>query len=179
MMKRTVMQATGEVQKVGYRDFVQKAARKLGVVGTVENMRDGSVQIICEGEEEVIEKFKKAIKVKKDFIVVKNVRIVKTGKASGKLKYFDIKYGSTPEEIGDRMGAGRLYIGRVEGAVDSMHTDINTRFDNLDSKYGEFGKDMKALRGDISDMKLLTSEFSEFKDLFAIYVKHQLEKDSN
>jgi hypothetical protein len=34
---------------------------------------------------------------------------------------------------------------------------------------------MKALRGDISDMKLLASEF---KDLFAIYVKHQLQKDS-
>jgi acylphosphatase len=68
-------------------------------------------------------------------------------------------------------------FGRVEEAVKSMHTDINTRFDTLDTKYGEFGKDMKALRGDIGDLKLLASEFREFKDLFAIYVKHQLEKD--
>jgi acylphosphatase len=38
--KRVVLRAVGEVQKVGYRDFVQKIARKLGIVGNVENMRD-------------------------------------------------------------------------------------------------------------------------------------------
>ena len=145
MKKRLVLRATGKVQKVGYRDFVQDAARELGVVGVVENMRDGSVQIVCEGEEAAIGKFQKALKVKKDFIDVKNVSVIKTGKAAGKFKYFEIKYGSTAEEIGDRMGAGVLYIGRVEGAVNSMHSDINIRFDTLDEKYGVISKQMTRL----------------------------------
>jgi acylphosphatase len=34
----------------------------------VENLRDGSVGIICEGEEEIIDTFVKQIKIKKDFI---------------------------------------------------------------------------------------------------------------
>lgn len=38
----------GTVQRVGYRDHVQETARKLDVKGYVENLRDGSVKIVCE-----------------------------------------------------------------------------------------------------------------------------------
>jgi hypothetical protein len=109
---------------------------------------------------------------------VNEVNIIETKKSTAEFEYFDIKYGSAEEELGERMGAGILYMAATRDEVKSMHTDMNTRFDTLDTKYGEFGKDMKALRGDISDMKLLASEFREFKDLFAIYVNHQLQKDS-
>ncbi|MDO9537499.1 MAG: acylphosphatase [Thermoplasmata archaeon] len=178
MKKRVVLRAVGEVQKVGYRDFVQKVARKLGVVGHVENMRDGSVQIVCEGEEAVIGAFQKAIKVKADFIDVNEVKTLETKNSTDEFEYFDIKYGSAEEELGERMGAGILYMAATRDEVKSMHTDMNTRFDTLDSKYGEFGKDVKAIRQDITDMKMLANEFREFKDLFAIYVKHQLGKAS-
>lgn len=174
MKKRVVLRAVGEVQKVGYRDLVQKTARKLGIVGHVENMRDGSVQIVCEGEDAVIGDFQKAIMVKVDFIDVNDVKIIETKKSTGEFEYFDIKYGSAEEELGERMGAGILYMAATRDEVKSMHTDMNTRFDTLDSKYGEFGRDMKALRGDIGDLKLLASEFREFKDLFARYVDYQI-----
>ena len=49
--KRAIIIAKGEVQKVGYRDFVQDSARELGIAGFVENLEDGNVKIICEGEE--------------------------------------------------------------------------------------------------------------------------------
>ncbi len=189
MKKRVVLRAVGEVQKVGYRDLVQKTARKLGIVGHVENMRDGSVQIVCEGEEEVIVAFQKAIKVKVKFIDVHEIQAVETAEPSGEFQYFDIKRGEMTEELGERLDVSILYLdatreelkGEISGVrteIHAMHTDINTRFDTLDTKYDEFGKDVKALRGDIGDLKLLASEFREFKDLFAIYVKHQLERDS-
>jgi acylphosphatase len=187
--KRVVLRAVGEVQKVGYRDFIHRTARKLGVVGYVENSRDGSVQIVCEGEELVIEEFKREIKVKVKFIDVQDINVVETTKPTGEYQYFDIKRGDSTEELGERLDVSILYLDatredlkseiRVVGQkVDSMHTDMNTRLDTLDNKYGEFGKDVKALRTDITDMKMLATEFREFKDLFAIYVKHQLEKDS-
>jgi len=56
-MKRANIIAKGKVQKVGYRDFVQDIARELGIAGYVENLEDGTVTIVCEGEEPKIEEF--------------------------------------------------------------------------------------------------------------------------
>lgn len=42
---------------VMYRDFAQRKARKLGLVGTVQNLKDGSVAVVAEGEEEALKKF--------------------------------------------------------------------------------------------------------------------------
>ncbi len=51
MQKRLECQVFGRVQMVMYRDFVKRAARARGVVGTVKNNLDGSVSIVAEGEE--------------------------------------------------------------------------------------------------------------------------------
>lgn len=63
-MKRFEIIAKGKVQKVGYRDYVEEVARSLGIVGFVENLKDGSVKIVCEGEEEMIKKFIQEINIK-------------------------------------------------------------------------------------------------------------------
>jgi len=46
----------GRVQMVMYRDFVQRKARGLGLVGTVQNLKDCSVQVIAQGERELLER---------------------------------------------------------------------------------------------------------------------------
>lgn len=48
---------TGKVQRVMYRDFVQRKARSLGLVGEVENMPDWSVRVAAQGTKENLEKF--------------------------------------------------------------------------------------------------------------------------
>jgi acylphosphatase len=152
MKKRVTLQAVGEVQKVGYRDFVQKVARKLGVVGTVENMRDGSVQVVCEGDESVIAKFQKAIKVKKDFIDVENVSVVKTGKAAGKFEYFDIKYGSPEEELGERMGAGILYMAATRDEVKASRKDNKAMHADLKGGFKDTKEGLKQVKNEVREM---------------------------
>lgn len=49
-MERLEASVTGRVQVVMYRDFACRNARALGLTGTAENLPDGTVRIIAEGE---------------------------------------------------------------------------------------------------------------------------------
>ncbi|MBX3239340.1 MAG: acylphosphatase [Chitinophagaceae bacterium] len=44
------IQVTGKVQGVFFRGSTREQAEKLGVRGTAQNLRDGSVEIFAEGE---------------------------------------------------------------------------------------------------------------------------------
>lgn len=47
---RLHIRVTGKVQGVGFRYFVLNAATELGLTGWVRNRRDGSVEVLAEGE---------------------------------------------------------------------------------------------------------------------------------
>ncbi len=57
MQKRLECQVSGRVQLVMFRDFAQRKASRLGLVGTVKNNPDGSVSVVAEGDEETLKKF--------------------------------------------------------------------------------------------------------------------------
>lgn len=47
---------SGFVQGVGYRYFVKKNARRLGLTGWVRNKHNGQVEAVLQGGKEIIEK---------------------------------------------------------------------------------------------------------------------------
>ena len=132
-MKRANIIAKGKVQKVGYRDFVQDNARELGITGYVENLEDGNVKVVCEGEEPKIEDFIRGIKVKKEFIDVVETS-VKYEEPTGEFKVFKIKYGEVAEELGDRMGAALLYLGATNQKIDAGRAENKQGFGMLAGK---------------------------------------------
>jgi acylphosphatase len=48
---------SGRVQGVMMRDFVQRSAKKIGIVGYVKNLRDGTVEVLGQGSKEGLEVF--------------------------------------------------------------------------------------------------------------------------
>ena len=46
---------TGRAQGVGFRFFMQRKARELGVTGWVRNRRDASVEAVVQGEPDAVE----------------------------------------------------------------------------------------------------------------------------
>ena len=54
MKKQAHMKFIGTVQGVGFRYTTIHMANRLGLVGWVRNMSDGSVEAIAEGDEETV-----------------------------------------------------------------------------------------------------------------------------
>jgi acylphosphatase len=52
----------GRVQRVGFRLFVEDAARREGVHGYVRNQHDGSVEVMAEGDLEALLRLERAVR---------------------------------------------------------------------------------------------------------------------
>lgn len=50
-MKEFVCKVQGNVQGVLFRNFVSEKALELGLTGTAENMPDGTVEVVAQGQE--------------------------------------------------------------------------------------------------------------------------------
>lgn len=139
----------GKVQKVGYRDHVQEVARSLNVKGYVENLRDGSVKIICEAKKDTLERFIQMINIKTDLADVEKIEIVRIEPATGEFDYFDIKYGSTEEEMGERMVAAFRIATMTRQDIKDMHADMKEMHRDLKGSITSMHQDLK---GSITSM---------------------------
>ncbi|MGB7001364.1 MAG: acylphosphatase [Halobacteriota archaeon] len=113
-MKRANIIVKGEVQRVGYRDAVVKLARKLKIVGFVENLKHYDVRIIAEGEDANIDLFIERIEIRKFPMDVESTE-VSFETYEGEFQYFEIKRGDWHEELLERLDtAGTLLYKSVE-----------------------------------------------------------------
>jgi acylphosphatase len=62
MTERMEAIVSGRVQGVMYRDFVQRKASGLKIAGEVQNLADGTVRVLAEGEHASLEKLFSKIK---------------------------------------------------------------------------------------------------------------------
>lgn len=53
----------GEVQGVGYRITAYLNATRLGITGSVKNLSNDNVEVFAQGDEKVIDNFKKYLKI--------------------------------------------------------------------------------------------------------------------
>jgi len=81
----------GIVQGVGYRFFVEDRAYELGLVGYVRNLPDGTVEVVAEGEREVLEVLLEHLRRGPRLARVKDVE-VEWGEATGEFRDFRIRY---------------------------------------------------------------------------------------
>ena len=85
----------GRVQGVGYRDYAQRHAERLGLAGYVMNLDDGRVRARVEGPRDVIETFVRALEKGPPLSQVRAVSVhwvPSTGRFAG----FDVRAGSAP-----------------------------------------------------------------------------------
>jgi acylphosphatase len=119
MHVRAEIIARGEVQRVGYRDVVERAARNLKLTGFVENVKPYDVRIVCEGERSAIDSFVEQIKITMHPIEVEDLA-VRFEPATGDYAYFEIKRGDMAEELGERLDMANARMTEMKQQQDVM-----------------------------------------------------------
>jgi acylphosphatase len=82
---------TGYVQGVGFRWFVMRRARSLGLTGWVRNLPDGSVEAWAEGDEEALTNLESLLRLGPSSSTVKFVE-TREARATGSFIGFDISH---------------------------------------------------------------------------------------
>ena len=67
------VRVVGVVQGVGFRWFVRERARRLGLAGWVRNLRDGSVEVLADGDEAQLERLRTELQRGPDGAVVEQL----------------------------------------------------------------------------------------------------------
>lgn len=150
-----MLAAYGAVQRVGYRYVVEDSARRLGLTGYVENLRDGSVRIVVEGPKNLIEQLRDRVRVDVPPIRVERVDIDYQS-ATGEFDGFQIKAGDIGEEMMEGFGAGLRYVDLVRGEmrdargdIQGMHRDMTKSFHTMAKRYDSISKALLETRKEL------------------------------
>lgn len=91
MKELRLLRIHGKVQGVGYRFFATRVARRLGLKGWIQNLRDGSVEAVVEGESDKINEWIEEIREGPRYAEVTRVDQEKRD-YSGQYGDFDVKF---------------------------------------------------------------------------------------
>lgn len=90
MKKNFEIIVEGRVQGVGFRNFAYIRASKYHINGFVKNTSEGSVEILCSGEREDIDKFIAEMRKGPSFSFISNLKINEI--PENDFKNFEIRY---------------------------------------------------------------------------------------
>lgn len=91
MKMRTHLVISGRVQGVFFRSRTAEKARKLGVAGWVENLPDGRVEAVFEGDKEAVEEMINFCRIGPPGALVENMEIQREA-YTGEYKGFTVAY---------------------------------------------------------------------------------------
>lgn len=70
---RTTFIVHGNVQKSHYRGRIVSIAKGMDITGTIQNLSNGNVKIVAEGERQIIDRFQDDINIRNFLIKVTNI----------------------------------------------------------------------------------------------------------
>ena len=172
----------GDVQIVGYRVLVKLVANHLGIMGSARNLPDRSVEIVCEGDPEIIERFLKKIDRKGDPAATLDINVASIEEAppppAGELTSFEIDYGrklsimekeTTDRE--ERMILGASDLTMMMGGVGKAVEVVGQKVDGLGVKMDCVGQNVvgvgKAVEGVGKDVRNMHGDMNKRFDHMA------------
>jgi acylphosphatase len=125
-MKRLIACVSGKVQKTGYRARVVDIGRVLGLKGTVENLDDGQVRIIAEGDDDKLKWFEEAIDIKNTLIQVSAIKKEYSAARGEFVKFYKLV---EPGETDSRLDTAADLLKVLISSVNNMNDNLGGKMD--------------------------------------------------
>ncbi len=125
-MKRLAAYVSGSVQKTGYRVKVTDFAGMLGLKGVVENLDDGRVKIVAEGDEDKLKWFEEAINIKNSLIQVASIEREYSEPRGDFSKFYKLV---DKGETDSRLDIVAVHLMNLIGAVNDLNENLGRKMD--------------------------------------------------
>ena len=154
---------SGNVQEAGYRVFVKPIAKAMGVAGSVRNLPDETVEVVCEAEPGTLEKFIKAIDRKGNPANPHDINVASISETAapegGQYTTFKIEYDGalTPEEREqnreireERMLVGASILSEKIDGVGQKVDGVGKAVEGVGQKVGGVGQKVDSMHTDMN-----------------------------
>src|SRR3989338_3808977 len=149
MVKEVEFIVSGDVQGVGYRQYVAKTGRKLKLVGFAENLNDGTVHIHCKGDEKAIGEFRKRITMQRPeaapLIHIEHIKEKQLTQGTITQTIFEEKYSDSTAEMAQGFSTGMNYMNLFRAESQTNFNRVDGNFKNINEKYDKISQGMFAV----------------------------------
>ena len=150
-MKKVTLYISGNVQRVGYRAKVISIAIALGIKGFIQNLPDGRVKIIAQGEQSELDKLIQDMNISNSLINVTNIK-QEYSTPSDDYEGFNkiVSGGETDERLDDALYLFKKLITITENGFDRLENKQDQTINKIDDLGKELGDKVDQSRIEIT-----------------------------
>jgi len=149
-MKRINVVVSGRIQNVGYRAKVIAIAKAFGVTGLIQNLDGGRVRMIAESEDDNLDKFLDAIRIKNALIDVEDVKVEYADDTVGFADFYKLVGGGETDE---RLDKASYYlkemIGIMRAGFGALKAETTESIEQISTLRMKFGEDIGTMRREL------------------------------
>ena len=178
MHKQAVIIIQGRVQKAGFKDFIDEVAFNLALNGNVKNLDDGTVRVICEGEETNIKELLEKINIKQYPISVEKIDVTYKSPTRTFKTFEIIRDEDLATATYDRMDAAARYMREMNTNLSQKIDGLGNKIDGLGATLGDKIDGLGATLGDKIDLNReeITGEIHSLRDDLKSHFDERLTK---
>lgn len=175
-MKKVILYVSGNVQASGYRAKVESIASFLGIKGYVQNLPDGRVKIIAQGEETNLEKLIRDINISNSLINVTNIEQEYTNPSEDYEDFHKVvDKGETDERLDIAIGLFKELITVNKDGFDNLRKELGDKIDRVGEKVDAVGEKVDAVGEKVDQSKIeITSEIHSMRDDFNTHLEKRI-----
>ena len=167
-MKKVILHISGNVQRVGYRAKVVSTANVLGIKGFIQNLQDGRVKIIAQGEQSELDKLIQAINISNSLINVTNIE-QEYSTYSDDYEGFNkvVGDGETDERLDNAVDLFKKLIIVTEDGFSNLGKELGDKIDRVGDKVDQVGDKVDQVGDKVDHSRIeITSEIHSLRDDF-------------